>query len=305
MTSYIVRRMLHGILVLLVVTFVVFGLMNLGGCPAELMAPDFFSEEDVNRLRESMGLDEPFLVRYLYFLRNAMRGDMGNSFMLRRPAMPALMNRVPATLTLAGLAALLAIVVSVVLGVMSAVHRGTFIDKAALVFALAGQSIPGFWFGILVIIIFAVQLRWLPSYGAGTWRHLVLPVFTLSLRYTGLQTRVIRSSMLEVIGEDYIRTARAKGLSERVILYKHALRNASLPVVTLLGIRLGRLVSGSLIIETVFAYPGVGWLTIQAIRAMDYPLVLSYILVLAVFILVANLIVDIMYGFLDPRIAYS
>jgi peptide/nickel transport system permease protein len=198
----------------------------------------------------------------------------------------------------------LTIVIGIPLGILSAVHRGTMIDRGALMFALSGQAIPNFWFGVILIILFSVILGWLPSFGNQGFKSLIMPSLTLALAYTGVLTRVVRSSMIEVLDQDYIRTARAKGVRNQAVLYRHALRNASLPATTVLGLELGALLSGSVIVETVFAYPGVGWLAIQAIRAQDFPIILAFVAVMSVITLAITLAVDLLYAVLDPRVAY-
>lgn len=270
-----------------------------------MMVSDFASEAEVEELRAKMGFDKPLHVQYGRFLSGALRGDLGDSIMQRRPAMPLVLSRVPATAKLTAFAFFFTLLVSIPLGVFAASRRGTLIDRGGLVFALTGQSIPNFWFGILLIILFSVHLKWLPSFGGGTWQHLVMPGITLGFGYAGVVTRVVRSTMVNILGEDYIRTARSKGVSERNVIYRHAFRNASLPIVTVLGLELGSLLSGSVITESVFAYPGVGFLVVQAIRAKDFPIVLSFVLLMGTIVLSLNLLVDILYGRLDPRIVYS
>lgn len=305
MLRYIVRRLYHGILVLLVLSVLTFGLLQLGGDPASLMAPDYFSEQDVRDLRERMGLDDPIYVQYFRFMENALQGDFGMSFVQRRPALPAVLDRLPATMLLATIALIMTVVVAVPLGVLGALRRGTFWDRASLVLALGGRAIPNFWFGIMLILLFAVILGWLPSFGTGSWQHVIMPSITLALGNTAIVTRIVRSTMVEVLDQDFVRTARSKGLAERTVIYGHAFRNTALPTVTVIGLEFGAMLSGSIITETVFAYPGIGYLAITSIRASDFPMVLSVVAVMAVITLLANLAVDLLYAFLDPRIVYE
>lgn len=294
--------MLYGIVVLFVISLLTFGLLHLGGDPVQLMAPDYFTDEDVERLRAKMGLDQPFYIQYVKFVGNALQGDLGESYLQRQPALPIVLDRLPATLRLSAVAFIITIVISVPLGVIAAVNRGSFWDRGGLIFALVGQAIPNFWFGILLILLFSLFLNWLPSFGGEGWKTLIMPSVTLALSYTAILARVVRSAMLDVLDQDYIRTARAKGLAQRVVLFRHALKNAALPTVTVLGLELTGLLSGSIIVETVFAYPGVGWLAIQSIQSQDFPVVLSFVLVMAVITLIITLIVDILYAVLDPRV---
>jgi peptide/nickel transport system permease protein len=305
MFRYIVRRFYHSMVVLLVLSFLTFGLLQLGGDPASLMSPDHFTEEDVQRLRESLGLDRPFHVQYLSYMRNVLQGDFGTSFVQQRPALPVVINRLPQTLLLASLALIITAVVAIPLGVLGAVRRGSIWDRLSLMFALGGQAIPNFWFGIMLILLFSIALGWLPSFGSGSWRHVIMPAVTLALGNTAIVTRIVRSTMVEVLDQDYVRTARAKGLGEPTVLYGHALRNTALPTVTVIGLEFGALLSGAIITETVFAYPGIGFLAIQSIRAGDFPVVLAVVMVIAILTLLVNLVVDILYAFLDPRIVYE
>lgn len=304
MSRFIVRRLIHGVVVLLVLSLLTFGLLHLGGDPVSLMAPDYFSEEDVAELRQKMGLDQPFHVQYLSYMRNLAGGDLGMSFMQHRPALPIVLERLPATLLLATLALLLTVVVAIPLGILGAVKRGTIWDRLSLVFAMSGKALPSFWFGVMMILIFSLWLGWLPAFGGGGWQHVIMPALTLALANMAIVTRIVRSAMIDVLGQDYVKTARAKGLSERVVIASHAFRNASLPTVTVIGLEFGGLLGGSVITETVFAYPGIGYLAIQAIRAKDFPVVLCVVFIIALFTLAITLLVDILYAVLDPRLAY-
>jgi peptide/nickel transport system permease protein len=279
-------------------------LLHLGGDPVSLMAPDYFSEQDVAELQHKMGLDQPFYVQYLAYMQGLLRGDLGMSFMQHRPALPIVLERVPATILLAAIALLQTIVVAFPLGILGAVKRGSLWDRFALVFAMSGKAIPSFWFGVMLILIFSLRLGWLPAFGGGSWRHVIMPALTLALANVAIVTRIVRSTMIDALGQDYVRTARAKGLGEHVVL-GHALRNASLPTVTVIGLELGGLLGGSVITETVFAYPGIGYLAIQAIRAKDFPVVLCVVFLIAIFTLAITLLVDLIYAVLDPRLTYG
>ena len=305
MYRYIVRRLIHGVLVLVVITFLTFGLLHLGGDPVSLMAPDYFSEEDIAELQRKMGLDQPFHVQYLKYMQNLAQGDFGTSFMQRRPALPIVLDRLPPTLLLASASLLLTVIVSIPLGVLGAIRRGSAWDRSSLVLAMSGKAVPNFWFGVMLIIVFSIWLGWLPSFGAGSWQHIIMPTITLALGNVAIITRIVRSSMIDTLGQDYVRTARAKGITERAVILGHAFRNTSLPTVTVIGLEFGALLSGSVITETVFAYPGIGYLAVQAIRAKDFPIVLSVVLVIAVITLVVTLAVDILYAALDPRVNYQ
>jgi peptide/nickel transport system permease protein len=305
MSRYVIRRLIHSIIVLLVVSFLTFGLLHLGGDPVSLMAPDYFSEQDVLDLQRKMGLDQPFHVQYLRYMQQLVQGDLGMSFMQHRPALPIVLERVPATLLLATIALLLTVVIAIPLGVLGAVKRGSLWDRFALVFAMSGKAVPSFWFGVMLILIFSLWLGWLPAFGGGSWQHVIMPAITLALANVAIITRIVRSTMIDALGQDYVRTARSKGLAEQVVILGHAFRNASLPAVTVIGLEFGGLLGGSVITETVFAYPGIGYLAIQAIRAKDFPVVLCVVFLIAIFTLAITLLVDILYAVLDPRLTYD
>ncbi len=249
-----------------------------------------------------MGFDDPMAVQYLRFLRGALRGDFGESVRHGEPAMGLVVERLPATFELAGAGLLLALCLAIPTGIVSAVRRNTAVDYVSTVLALLGQAMPTFWLGIMLILLFSVRLSWLPSSGRGDLEHLILPAITLGLFTTARITRLTRSGMLEVLGQDYIRTARAKGMSEPPVVWKHALKNASIPIVTIVGIELGTLLGGSVITETIFAWPGVGRLSVQAIFNRDYPVVQAAVFLLAATFVLVNFLVDVLYTYLDPRI---
>jgi ABC-type dipeptide/oligopeptide/nickel transport system permease component len=302
MRTFLARRLLQSLVVLFGVSFVVFGILHLTGDPALVLLPPDASAEDVLRFREAMGFNDPFLVQYGRFLKGALQGNFGQSIRHGEPAFGLVVERLPATFELAGAALFLALCLAIPAGIVSAVRRNSAVDYAATVVALFGQSLPTFWLGIMLILLFSVQLQLLPSSGRGTLEHLVLPAVTLGLFTTARITRLTRSGMLEVLNQDYIRTARAKGVGDPPVVWKHALKNAAIPIVTIVGIELGTLLGGSVITETIFAWPGVGRLSVQAIANRDYPVVQAAVFLLASTFVVVNLAVDIVYTYLDPRI---
>jgi peptide/nickel transport system permease protein len=302
MSTFLVRRLLQSLIVLFGVSFVVFAILHLTGDPALVLLPPDASIEDVKRFREAMGFNDPFLVQYGRFLKGALQGDFGQSVRHGEPAFGLVVERMPATFELAGAALLLALCLSIPAGIVSAVRRNSAVDYVATVVALFGQSLPTFWLGIMLILLFSVQLQLLPSSGRGTLDHLILPALTLGLFTTARITRLTRSGMLEVLNQDYIRTARAKGVSDPPVVWKHALKNAAIPIVTIVGIELGTLLGGSVITETIFAWPGVGRLSVQAIANRDYPVVQAAVFLLASTFVLVNLMVDVVYTYLDPRI---
>jgi len=299
---YLLRRLSQSILVLFGVSFVVFFILYLTGDPALVLLPPEASAEDIRRFREAMGFNDPFVVQYGRFLAGALRGDFGQSIRHGEPAFHLVIERMPATFELAGAGLLIALCLAIPAGIISAVRRNTIADYISTVVALLGQSMPTFWLGIMLILVFSVQFNLLPSSGRGGLTHLVLPAITLGLFTTARITRLTRSGMLEVLNQDYIRTARAKGVSNPPIVWKHALKNAAIPIVTIVGIELGTLLGGSVITETIFAWPGVGRLSVQAIYNRDYPVVQAAVFLLATTFVLVNLIVDVVYTYLDPRI---
>ncbi len=306
MTRYLIRRLLQSIFVLLGVSIIVFMLVQLAGDPVLIMLSGTgATEQDLQDLRAELGFDDPLPIQYLRYMADALRGELGNSLRYKQPALWLVLNRLPATAQLATLALLLALVVALPLGILAAVSRNTWVDYAATIVASLGQAIPLYLLGIILVLFFAVELRWFPPGGSGSWRHLVLPVITLGLYPMARITRLLRASLLDTLHEDYTRTARSKGLRERAVVTKHALRNAVFPVVTVVGLMFGTLLGGAVITETIFAWPGVGSLTIQAIQNRDFPLVMAAVFVLSVVFIVINLLVDLLYIYIDPRIRYS
>lgn len=306
MTAYLIRRLWQTILVLLGVSLIVFILVQLAGDPVLLMlAGTAATEQDLQQLREELGYNDPPVVQYFRYLGHVVQGDLGNSLRFKRPALNLVGERLGATALLAVTSLIFALVVAIPVGILSAVKRHTWLDHLGMLLALLGQSLPLFWLGIMLVLVFAVQLRWFPASGIGSWQHLVLPTITLGAYPMARIARLMRSSMLEVINEDYITTARAKGLSGLTIIVRHALRNAALPVITIVGLMFGTLMGGAVITETIFAWPGVGLLTIQAIQNRDFPLVQAAVLVISATFVFANLTVDLLYAYIDPRIRYG
>jgi peptide/nickel transport system permease protein len=302
MKVYLLRRFLQSILVLFGISFVVFGILFLTGDPALVLLPPDATAEDVAKFRKENGFDQPFFVQYGRFLYGAVRGDFGQSVRHGEPAFALVMERMPATFELSGAALLIALCLAIPAGIVSAVRRNSVLDYISTVVALLGQSMPTFWLGIMLILFFSVQLNLLPSSGRGGWEHMLLPAVTLGLFTTARITRLTRSGMLEVLNQDYIRTARAKGVANPPVVWKHALKNAAIPIVTIVGIELGTLLGGSVITETIFAWPGVGRLSVQAIYNRDYPVVQAAVFTLSATFVLVNLIVDVLYTYLDPRI---
>ena len=300
--QYVIRRLISSVFVILGVGTVVFIVLRLAGDPTALLLTEGASQANIDELRFQLGLDQPVTVQYLRFLKGVFTLDFGRSFRYNEPAIGIVLERLPATLQLALMAMLIGVVLGVPLGVASAVRRNSIFDSLASFVAFLGQAIPNFWLGIMFILFFAVELRWLPTSGSGTWKHLILPAVTLATRPFAEITRITRSEMIETLKEDYIRTARSKGLSERYILRAHALRNAAIPLVTVMALNLGALLGGAIVVETVFAWPGAGRLLVQAIQFRDFPLVQADVLFLAGAFVVINFFADILYTSLDPRI---
>ncbi len=306
MISYIIRRVLLAIPVLLgVVTLVFLSLRLMPGDPALIMAGEAAPQEVVERIRDQLGLDRPLFVQFGIYMGNLLRGDLGQSVRTRRPVSREIGVRFPATMELASASMAIAVLLGLIAGLISATRQYSLVDYGTMVAALIGISVPVFWFGLMAMWVFSVQLGWFPVGGRGTLRHLVLPAITLGAMSTGMIARMTRSSMLEVLRQDYVRTARAKGLTDRVVQMKHALRNALIPVMTIAGLQFGTLLGGSVLTETVFTWPGVGRLMVDSIMNRDYPVVQGAVLLIAVVFTGVNLLVDITYSIVDPRIRYD
>jgi ABC-type dipeptide/oligopeptide/nickel transport system permease component len=314
--AYVARRLLLAVPVLLGVSVLVFAVLHLApGDPAAIMLGAQATREDVERLRRDLGLDQPLPVQYLRWISHVVRGDLGRSIPLGREVLPEVLLRFKATLILTAGALLVAVLVGVPAGILSATRQYTWLDKVAMGIAVTGQSLPVFWTGIMLIITFALSLRWFPSagmtspYGGGDaadvlW-HLVLPAVTLGTASAAALARLTRSSVLEIVRQDYVRSARAKGLAERAVVLRHVLKNAVNPIITVLGIQVGYLLGGAILTETVFSWPGLGSMTVRAIQARDYPLVQGGVLLIATTFVLVNLLVDLLYAVFDPRIRYE
>ena len=303
MSKYIFRRLILLIPVLLGVSFIIFAIMNIiPGDPAALILGDGAPMEAREQLNKELGLDDPFLVRYGRYVVNAIQGDFGFSYRTRQPVFEEIFARFPTTLKLATGAMLVSVAIALPLGVISAVKQYSAFDMISSVMAMMLCSIPAFWLGLLSILLFALHLRWIPSNGADTWQAFIMPVITLSLPSAAEILRLTRSTMLETIRQDYVRTAKAKGAAKAKVVWQHALRNALLPIITVIGMHFGALLGGSVIIESVFAMPGVGSLSITAIRSKDTPQVMASVLLLAVVFCFIMLAVDLFYALIDPRI---
>lgn len=303
MLAYLIQRLLHSVFVLLGISLIVFITVRLTGDPVAMMMQDGNpSQQAIEEMRRLLDLDKPVPIQYVNFIFKAVQGDFGRSFRYGTPALELVMERMPATITLTLSSMLVALLLAFPFGIISAVRRGGLVDFGVRIVSLIGISMPNFWLGIILIIIFGVQLRWLPVSGSATWQHLIMPSIALGAALAGSLTRLLRSSMLDVLGEDYIRTARAKGLGQRAVLTFHALRNALIPVLTIIGLQFGLLLGGAVIVENVFSWPGVGRLVVNSIGVRDYPVVQAAVLLLALILLLVNLIVDILYTVVDPRV---
>ncbi|MHA1565851.1 MAG: ABC transporter permease [Alphaproteobacteria bacterium] len=311
MLGFIARRLLSAVPVLFVVSVVTFLIMWIvpGDVTAELAGPDA-TPQQIEHLRQLLGLDKPFFGRALVWYGNLLRGDLGQSYLLNRSVADAVFERLPVTLSLAGLALIVSVVMGVLLGVFAAVRHNTWADQGAMTLALLGLSLPDFWFGLVLIFFFGVHLGWLPTGGfvpitesfSGWLTSMTLPALTLAFTQMGVIARMTRSSMLDVIGQDYVRTARAKGMPARTVIFKHALLNAMVPIVTVIGVMTGVLLGGAVVIESVFSLPGVGRLIIGAIQRRDFPIIQGGLLITAATFVFVNIAVDVLYGWIDPRV---
>lgn len=305
MKKYLVKRLLQIIPVLFIITFVVFVLVYLAGDPVALMLPEDASEADREALRTALGLNEPFLYQYFHFIGGLIQGNFGTSFRYHQEALPLVLERLPATFELAAASMLIAIIIAIPLGIFSAQKRNSFVDLFITGGSVLGKAMPSFWLGIMLILMLAVNYQIFPVSGRGTWAHLILPAITLGTGVAAEMTRLVRSSMLDILNQDYIRTAKSKGVSDTLVVYKHAFRNSLIPVVTITSLQVTHLVSGALITETVFSWPGLGQLLVQAVNGRDMAVVQAAVFVIAILVILINLITDLIYRLLDPRINYS
>lgn len=322
MYKCVITRLTQGVVVLLVVSFVCFGIFQFFGDPVVTLAGQYATQAQQKEVRIKMGLDKPFYIQYFVFFKNALRGDFGLSYVAQAPVLGLILERLPASIELAISAMLIALILGIGLGVIVSLNPRYFINRFIMAGSLFGVSLPTFLIGILLIMIFAVKLRFLPTFGrgevikiAGNWRtgfftidglrHLILPAFTLGVYQLAVLLRLTRGGMLEVLREDYIRTAWAKGLPPKIIIFKHALRNALIPVVTMAGLQFGELIAFSIVTESIFQWPGAGNLLLTAVYETDHPVIVAYIMITSILILCVNLVVDILYGFINPKIRYE
>jgi peptide/nickel transport system permease protein len=302
MRAYVVSRLAQTALVVFLSLSAVFGMTRLAGDPVLLFMPMDIQAKDVNEWRQRLGFDDSVAVQYARFLGGALRGDFGESLRYRQDALGLVLQRLPATLQLAASALVLTLLVAVPLGVVTAVRRDSWFDHLGTILTVLGQAVPGFWLGLMLIYLFAVHLRWLPTGGMGGLAHLVMPSLVLAAFFAARIARLTRSTVLDVLQEDYIQTARAKGLGAGGVIGKHTLRNSAIPIVTLVGLEAGQLIGGAVITETIFAWPGLGRLTVQALLNRDFPVVLAAVSLTSIVYTLLNLIVDLAYGWLDPRV---
>ena len=318
MLGYLVKRILQCIFVLFCVSLVVFIIMYYSGDPVEMMLPPEATEKQVEDLRRYLGLDQPFHVQYYSFVRNALRGDLGKSFVFNKPAVALIVERIPATLELAVSAMVMAVIIGIPAGMYAAMRPNSWLSKTIMTGSLLGISLPVFWLGIILVLIFSVMLGWLPSSGRGEtalvagirlgfitrsgFLHLILPAMTIAIFQLALIIRLVRAGMMEVMLQDFIKFLKAKGLSERRVVFIHALKNILIPVVTIVGLQLGNIIAFAIVTESIFAWPGMGKLVIDSIHGLDRPVVLAYLLIVSLMFVILNFLVDVVYTFLDPRI---
>ncbi|MDN5276423.1 MAG: peptide/nickel transport system permease protein [Clostridiales bacterium] len=306
MLKYIVKRIVLMIPVVTVMTLIVFSIFYFApGDPVSRIAGPNVTPEVYESIRRKYGLDQPFIIQYLRFMKSVIEGDLGVSILQERPVIEMIKERLPVTLEIGLLGFLITFLIAIPAGVIAAVKKNTMVDYLCMSGTLLGTAIPTFWLGMLLMYFFAYKLRWFPISGYGTIRHLILPSFAIGLTNAAITARMVRSSMLEVLKQDYVRTARSKGLLEKVVIYRHALKNALIPVITLMGLRLGWIIGGSVALEIIFSIPGIGRLMVDSILARDYPVVQGSMIVLTSSIILANILADILYAIVDPRIRYS
>lgn len=305
MTTFLIRRALNTVLVLLGVATVTFFLLRLTGDPVAALLPLDATPEAIARMRAQLGMDKPLGIQYLNYLGNIVQGDFGVSLRYREPALELFKQRFPATLELLGTSVALSLLIGIPAGIIAAMRRGKAIDSIVMAFALLGQAVPAFYLGLMLMLFFSVQLGWLPTGGRGTLAQLIMPTFVLGAYLMALTARMTRSSLLETFGRDYIRTARAKGLTQRVVVYKHALKPALIPIITVVGLQVGTLFSGAVVTETVFSWPGIGRLAMEAISSRDFPVVQAVVVISSVLFVLVNVLTDVLYGIIDPRVRYG
>jgi len=304
MGNYLLKRLYHSFIVIFGITLIIFVITHMVGDPVSLLLSPEATQSDRDELRHQLGLDRPLHIQYVVFLKDAVQGNFGISFRHQRPALGLVLQHLPATLELTMAAMFLSVLISLPLGILASIKPGSLMDRVGMTLALFGQSAPVFWIGIMFILLFGVELRWFPVSGRGGIENLIMPAVTLALFSTAAQTRLTRSSMMDALDKDYIRTARSKGLTESRVIAKHALKNALIPIITIVALQFGMMLSGAVITETIFAWPGVGRLAVNAIHNRDYPIIQAAVFVTSFFFIFINLFVDIIYTWVDPRITY-
>jgi peptide/nickel transport system permease protein len=302
MLALILRRLWQGAISILGASVIIFVISRLSGDPVVMLVPPDAPPSLIAEIRTQYGLDQPLVWQYLLFVGHALSGDFGNSYRWQMPALKLILDRLPATIQLAACGLLFSVALAVPIGVLSAVHRGGWIDRIGRIFAMLGQAMPAFWVGLLLILVFAVQLNWLPAFGHGTPAHVVLPAIALGWYPVAAQTRIVRSAMLDVLDSDHISLSRALGTPERLIVWKYALRNAAVPLLTMLGVYFAAMLGGAFVVETIFAWPGVGRTVVEAVFSRDFPVVQAGVLFTSILFVLSNLLVDLSYGLVDPRI---
>ena len=305
MLRFFLQRLLQGVVSVIGASIVIFVISRLSGDPIVLLLPTEAPPALIEQVRRDMGLAEPVWRQYLIFAGKALQGDFGQSYRWQQPALQLVLARLPATVELALAALLFSVTLAVPFGVLSAVHRGSWIDKLGKGFAMLGQAMPNFWVGLLMILVFSIHLNWLPAYGSGGPANLIMPAIALGWYPVAAQTRIVRSAMLDVLDSDYIRMGRAVGAPERVLIWKYALRNAAIPLVTILGVYFASMLGGAFVVETIFAWPGVGRTVVEAVFSRDFPVVQAGVLLTSVLFVLSNLLVDLSYGLIDPRIRHD
>lgn len=301
MARYFLRRLGHALVSIVGASIIIFVISRLSGDPTVLLVPPDAPPSAVAATRAALGLDLPLWQQYLIFAAHAVQGDFGQSYRWQTPALTLVLDRLPATIELAAAGLLVSIALAVPLGVLSAVHRGGLLDHAGRLFALLGQAMPAFWVGLLLILLFAVRLQWLPAFGRGGLSHLILPAVALGWYPVAAQTRIVRSAMLDVLDSDYIRLARGLGTPERTLIWKYAFRNAAVPLVTMLGVYFASMLGGAFVVEVIFAWPGLGRTVVEAVFSRDFPVVQAGVLFTAVLFVLSSMLVDLSYGAIDPR----
>jgi peptide/nickel transport system permease protein len=307
MRFYLIRRLIHSIIIIIGISMVVFIISRMTGDPVSIMVDFTTPQEDRDIIRRELGLDKPIAVQYLMFLKKAVKGNFGKSIRYEEPALDLVFQRIPITLRLLIVTLAWSLILAIPIGIISAIKRNSIFDLAGMAFTFIGQSIPSFWLGIMMIMVVGVHFRWLPisGFGHGELSYTIMPAITLGSFGMASFARITRSSMLEVLDSDYIQTARAKGLRETFVVIKHALRNALIPIVTILGLQIAGLLGGAVITEQIFAYPGIGWLAVQSIYNRDFPVIQAIVMVVSIGVVATNFIIDIVYTIIDPRIRYD